>query len=201
MSVRKVKAKVKKEPLKNNAPVSGRLNPKHVAFAGFYAASFNREESAIKAGYSPKSADKIATQLIANPSVRPILAAEIKKRIEAAELNSQMILRELARIAFSDIRDVMSWGESGGIKLKPSAELDEGAARAIESITETITETDAGRTIRREVKMHSKLSALDKLAKVFKMLVPEVTNINIEQRVTYRINTPHEASTGSEIDV
>ncbi len=178
--------KAKRRPiseLKPTTPVSGRNNPKHVAFAGFYAATFNREEAAIKAGYSPRSADKIATQLIANPAVRHLLAIEIRKRIEAAELNSQMILRELARIAFSDIRDVMSWGPSGGVKIKPSDELDEGVARAIESVSETVTKTDAGTTIRREVKMHSKLNALEKLAKIFKMLSPDTNTININNNM------------------
>lgn len=108
-----------------------------------------------------------------------MLAEEIKKRIEKADISSQMILRELARVAFSDIRDVMSWGASGGVKLKASDELDEGAARAIESVTETITTTEAGTTIRREVKMHSKMNALEKLAKIFKMLSADTNTINI----------------------
>lgn len=136
-------------------------------------------ESALKAGYSPKSAMCQGVQLLSNPKVRPLIAAEIKKRIEQAELNSQMILRELARIAFSDIRDVMSWGPSGEVRIRPSDELEEGVARAIESVTEVVTETENGRTIRREVKMHSKMNALDKLAKVFKMLTPETNTINI----------------------
>ncbi len=189
--------KVKRE-LKRTSPVSGRNNPKHVAFAGFYAASFNREDAAIKAGYSPKSADKIATQLIANPSVRPILAAEIRKRIEAAELNSQMILRELARIAFSDIRDVMSWGQSGGVKIKPSNEIEEGAARAIESVTETITTSDTGATtIRREVKLHSKMNALEKLAKIFKMLSPD-TSVSINTGPQVILINHHDGDTNTQ---
>lgn len=190
-----------KRELKPTSPVSGKHNPKQRAFAIEYAACFNAAQAALKAGYAPKYADSQGRQLVTNPAVKAMLAEEIKKRIEKADITSQMILRELARIAFSDIRDVMSWGESGGIKLKPSTDLDEGAARAIESITETITETENGRTIRREVKMHSKLSALDKLAKVFKMLVPDTTNITIDQRVTYHINTPHDQNGDSQLDV
>jgi len=140
--------------------------------------NFSAREAALAAGYSPKTAENQGCQLLINPKVRPILAEEIKKRIEKAEISSQMVLRELARVAFSDIRDVMSWGATGGVKIKPSDELEEGAARAIESVTETITTTESGTTIRREVKMHSKMNALEKLAKVFKMLTPD-TNINI----------------------
>lgn len=161
---------------------------RHVAFAQAYAEKFNAREAALFAGYAPKRADNYGTQLLVNPNVRPLIAYEIKKRIEKADLNAQMILRELARVAFSDIRDVMSWGATGGVKIKPSDELEEGAARAIESITETITETENGRTIRREVKMHSKMNALDKLAKIFKMLSPDTNTINIQQNnITQKI--------------
>jgi len=149
--------------------------------------NFSAREAALAAGYSPKTAENQGCQLLINPNVRPILAEEIKKRIEKAEISSQMILRELARVAFSDIRDVMSWGATGGVKIKPSDELEEGAARAIESVTETITTTESGTTIRREVKLHSKMNALEKLAKIFKMLSPE-TNISIQQNnITQKI--------------
>lgn len=178
---RPLKAKKQPDGLKPTSPVSGARNTRHRFFAEYYAATFNVSEAALKAGYSPKSAMSQGVQLLSNPKVRPLIAAEIRKRIEQAELNSQMILRELARIAFSDIRDVMSWGASGEVRIKPSDELEEGVARAIESVTETITETENGRTIRREVKMHSKLNALDKLAKVFKLLgdASPTQNINI----------------------
>jgi len=182
--------KAKRRPastLKPNAPVSGKDNPRHRVFAAHYAMNFSAREAALAAGYSPKTAESQGCQLLINPKVRPLLAEEIKKRIEKAELSSQMILRELARVAFSDIRDVMSWGATGGVKIKPSEEIEEGAARAIESVTETITTTESGTTIRREVKLHSKMNALEKLAKIFKMLSPE-TNISIQQNnITQKI--------------
>ena len=98
------------------------------------------------------------------------LRAEIAKR---AEITAEKVLRELARIAFADIRKAVKWtngpaldmnGEEGikiesSVMLVPSEELDDDIAAAISEVSQT---KDGIR-----IKFHSKEAALGTLAKHF----------------------------------
>jgi phage terminase small subunit len=96
----------------------------------------------------------------------------------------QRILEELMRIAFFDIRDVLSWTDTG-VAFIDSTKIDENAARAISEIKETANNFGGSRSI----KMHDKLKALELLGRyagMFKEQV-EVTNKTTHEVIIEKI--------------
>ena len=66
---------------KNNKPKDGKLTPKQKAFADFYIKTANASQSALMAGYSPRSAALIGQENMAKPHIK----AYIEKRMEKAD--------------------------------------------------------------------------------------------------------------------
>ena len=126
-----------------------------------------------KAGYSFRTSsaqNANAARLMQNPEVRRYLADRRKEVQEQTDITQKATLREIAKVAFSDIRDFMSWGERG-LVFVPSEELTAEQAASIASIKSrrrTTTDKDGNSTesIEMEVKLHPKMDALEKLAKV-----------------------------------
>jgi len=126
-----------------------------------------------KAGYKCKSKSSSAagsTNLMKNREVRRYLAERRKEAQEQTDIHQKATLREIARVAFSDIRDFMTWGERG-LVFVPSEELTADQAASIQSIRSrrritTDKDGNSTETIDMEVKLHPKMDALEKLAKV-----------------------------------
>lgn len=130
----------------------------------------NAMQSAIAAGYSSKGANVAAARLFHRATVQKAIA----KHMQADDVTVERWLAEVRRIAFSDVRDVVTWDESG-VQIKASAELSDDAARMVAEVTEeTRTIPGGGRagptTERRlKVKLHDKLAALTLLGKALKV--------------------------------
>ena len=125
-----------------------------------YLIDLNATQAAIRAGYSAKTADVAGPRLLGNVRV----AAEIERRKAKTsaklEITRERVLKELARIAFSDLRRVVDFGPDG-VKLKEGSELADDDAVAIESVGQSFNQY--GPTVK--VKLYSKTDALEKLAK------------------------------------
>ena len=72
-------------------------------------------------------------------------------------VDQDRVVTELARIAFADIRDFVSWDDAG-VRLRPSAELTAEQTACVAEIVET-----AGKGVR--VKLHGKIQALSALSR------------------------------------
>lgn len=70
------------------------------------------------------------------------------------------MLRELAQVAFSDIRDYVEWGP-GGVRLSESSELGDDVARVVAEVSET-TNRHGGSI---KFKLHDKMKALELLGR------------------------------------
>ena len=101
----------------------------------------------LRAGYSPKTVDAIATELLQLPAVQAEIARLLKERSERTRITADRVLEELAVIAFSDIGDYGA-RDDGRMYLTPGARSD--ARRAVSSVkrmrklnldTNTITTT------------------------------------------------------------
>lgn len=149
------------------------LSPRQLAFIDSYLETSDGTKAAKSAGYSDKTAHVQASQLLRHPSI----AAEIARRRRPIEKKSQLtaerVMQELANIALLDPKDLY---DADG---KPRAinEMPEDARRAISSLT------DKG------IKTHSKLGALELIAKIFQMVKQEQTQSN---SVTITIGPPPE---------
>jgi len=128
-----------------------KLTPKQMRFVVEYLVDLNGTQAAIRAGYSPKSAARIAYKLLLNPKIKAAIQAETKKLMERAEIRSWMVLRETSRIAFSNISNFVQW--DGSIwKLKPDVMVSKEARTAISEISDT--------RYGMKLKMHDKVAAL-----------------------------------------
>ena len=87
--------------------IVAKLTPKQQRFCDEYLAdaNMNGTQAAIRAGYAPKRASEQAYQLLQKTTVQEYIAQRKKDRIERTEITQDMVLRELAIIAFSNAAD------------------------------------------------------------------------------------------------
>lgn len=147
------------------------LNTRQSAFVEAYSAKPNATAAAITAGYSPKSARQQGTCLLAHPSVIAALRVRRTASLARLEVTEDMVLAELAAVAFSNLADFIEWDDSAGsLVVKPSAEIPRHLMAALESVedqTLTSSNKDGTRDYERhkqKVKLYPKLPALQLLA-------------------------------------
>lgn len=144
------------------------LTAKQACFVNEYLIDLNATQAAIRAGYSPRTADVIGGQLLRKTLVAQAVTAAQQARAARTEVTQDKVLRELARIGFADIRKVVRWGATElrvagadadgavevhhGLALIGADEIDDETAAAISEISE-------GRE-GLKVKLHDKRAAL-----------------------------------------
>lgn len=166
------------------------LSPREAAFLKHYLADPNRNgtQAAIKAGYAPGSAKVTASRLLTRDNVSSRVAAADQKVAASVEratdrfaISKERIMAELARMAFSDIRNVLTFGpehrkltlmdgsvlKTSGVGIIASDELSDDAAAAIEEVSEGPNGI--------KVKLASKRAALIDLAKMAGFYVEKPT--------------------------
>jgi len=132
-------------------PKGEKLTAKQMRFVVEYLVDLNGTQAAIRAGYSEKSAARIAYKLMLNPRIKAAIQQEAKKLIERAEIRSWSVLREAGRLAFANISDFVQWTGTS-FRLKPDAMIPKEARAAIAEISDTRYGI--------KLKMHSKPEAL-----------------------------------------
>jgi phage terminase small subunit len=147
------------------------LNNRQSAFVEAYSVKPNATAAAVSAGYSPKSARQQGTCLLAHPAVVSALRVRRSAALVRLEVTEDMVLAELAAVAFSNLADFVEWDEgAGSLVVKSSAEIPRHLMAALESVedqTLTSTNKDGTRDYERhkqKVKLYPKLPALQLLA-------------------------------------
>ncbi len=136
------------------------LTPRQEQFCQEYLVDLNGTQAAIRAGYSKKTANEQASQLLAKLNIGDRVAELQAKRAERLEITADDVLREYARIGFADMAD---YYEEGG-KLKSIHDLGDKSRVVGEVQTETFV-GEAGTTTKVKFKLHDKLKALDSVGK------------------------------------
>jgi len=136
------------------------LSDRQQRFVDEYLIDLNATQAAIRAGYSPNGAKVQAVRLLSNANVAAQIERRKAKSANKLEITRERVLKELARIAFSDLRRVVDFGPDG-VKLREGSELSDDDAVAIESVGQSFNQY--GPTVK--IKLHSKTDALEKLAK------------------------------------
>ena len=137
------------------------LTAKQTRFCLEYLVDLNGTQAAIRAGYSKKTANRIANENLIKPVISQRVAFLKMKRNKRVELTADEVLLELKRIAFSNICDLkIDWD-----KVKDWNDLTDDQKAVIAEIKVTETKgQDWTKTIT-EIKLHDKLKALEKLSK------------------------------------
>lgn len=141
--------------------MSKELTDKQSQFAREYIIDFNATRAAIRAGYSEASAKSIACDLMAIPNVHDAIEAEMEKRTRRTHVTADRVIKELARVAFSDFRNFAKW-DAGGVDLIDSSALSDDDSACVEEVGETISAQGAKSM---KLKLHSKIRALELLGK------------------------------------
>jgi phage terminase small subunit len=136
------------------------LNGRQRAFVSAYLITGNATSAAIAAGYKAVNAQVTGPRLLGNVFVAQAISRAQERVSLAAEVHASDVLRELARIAFSDMRAFTAW-DKDGVSLRDSADLTEDQARCVSEVSQTVTKD--GGSIR--FKLHDKPSALTLLGK------------------------------------
>lgn len=144
------------------------LNDKQARFVEEYLVDLHATQAAIRAGYSEKTAAQQASRLLSDVKISDAIAHAKAERSSRTEITQDMVLKELAKVGFSDLRNVFTreghiidpqdWDDdtAGAVSSlevirKPSAERDEDGNQAFEYV--------------HKFKVWDKVSALEKVGK------------------------------------
>ncbi len=136
------------------------MTPKQQRFVQECLVDLNATQAAIRAGYSKKTARSVGQENLTKPDIAAAITKAMAERAARTQISADQTLRELARIAFADIRTCVQWGPNG-VKVRNSNDLSDDDAAAVAEVVET--RTRHGRTTR--VKLHDKLNALNQIAR------------------------------------
>lgn len=125
-----------------------------------YLVDLNQTQAAIRAGYSPKSANQQASELFAKPNIRARVEELLAVRSARTGVNQDRVVRELARIAFAKAPDLINMGDA---TLRDDASEDDRAV--IQSVKVKTIPTAEGNGVEREIRLADKLKALELLGK------------------------------------
>ena len=128
------------------------LSIKQKTFCDEYLVDLNGKQAAIRAGYSAKTAEFQASRLLRDAKVQEYVSARMNARAQRTEITQDMVIAELAKLGFSDIRKAVKWGSElnfpqdgeedpvtvvNSIALIDSDKLDEATAAAISEVSQT----------------------------------------------------------------
>jgi len=138
----------------------GRFTPKQEKFVKEYMIDMCGAQAAIRAGYSPKNADNIASELLGKTHIKAAVAREKAKHSRRTGITADRIMRELAKIGFADLTDIANVDTA---KVKTGANRDDTAA--LQSVRVKTTVSDGSKTVEREIKLHDKHKALETMGR------------------------------------
>lgn len=146
------------------------ISPKRQRFIDEYLKDLNATQAAKRAGYSPKTAKQQGSQLLS------YLDSEIKeaiaKRRERTEFDQDKVLRELAKLAFTNMADFARWNKSG-VTLIDSEDLSRDDTAAVTEVT--FTPGEFGDVVK--IKLGHKDSSLRMLAQHLGLLDSPETDV------------------------
>ena len=152
-----------------------KLTEKQKRFVEEYLIDLNATQAAIRAGYKVDNARQTATENLAKPYIVEAVEKALAERSRRTGINQDRVIQELAKIAFVNITDVVN----SDCEILPDA--DEADLAAIEAVKVKTIPTKSGEVgIEREVKLSSKLKALEMLGKHLGMWNDKLdVNVNI----------------------
>ena len=136
-----------------------KMTKKQQLFVDEYLIDLNATQAAIRAGYSVETAAVIGCENLTKPNIQQAIAEKMAERSKRTGVNQDRVVLELAKLAFVKMTDIV---DSHG-RIKDTATDDDLAC--IESMKYKSSESETGSSIEREVKIASKMKALELLGK------------------------------------
>ncbi len=142
-----------------------KLAPKRFAFVQEYIKDLNGTQAAIRAGYSPRSANVTSTRLLMDANVQESIQEYKEMAAKRSQVTVDRTIEEYRRIAFANITDAVHV-RGGCVYIDDTDDLTPEQQAAIAEIHQT---KDGVR-----IKFHDKTKALDSLGKHLGMLSDKV---------------------------
>lgn len=143
-----------------------KLTPKQERFVQEYLVDLNATAAAKRAGYSDKTACEQAARLLANVKIQTAIQKAKKARQERTEITQDMVIRELAKLGFFDIRKMF---DKEGKPLEISQLDDDTAAALVGLDVQDVYEFNGDEKVFigyvKKYKMADKIRALELLGK------------------------------------
>lgn len=176
-----------------------KLTEKQKRFVQEYLVDLNASAAARRAGYSEKTTNEQGARLSAKSSVQASIQAAIRQRQKRVEITQDMVMKELAAIAFTNATDFVTISSDGLINVKSTQEIPEDKLGAVASIKYSANGLGV------EIKLYDKPRALELLGKHLGMFGSQtVMNSSEENNILEVINqstaTALDTSTISEIE-
>lgn len=133
-----------------------KLTAKQKRFCDEYLIDLNATQAAIRAGYSPRTAEQAASRLLTIVKVSDEIAREMAERSKRTGINQDRVVKELAKLAFVNIADVVDL-ENATVRISAT---DEDLA-CIQSVK--IKPSEFG--TEREIKLYDKKASLELLGR------------------------------------
>lgn len=166
------------------------LTEREQRFIDEYLIDANATQAAIRAGYAQNSAQEQSSRLLSNAIVKREVAVRQLALRAKARIRQEDVIREVARLAFSDIRGVAEFGGDFGVRFYESSELSEDAARSISEVSSETTfrpgpnKNESLAVTKRRIKLHPKMPALELLSKLLGFMPTAGTqNIGTQQNL------------------
>ena len=144
------------------------MTPKQQRFVEEYLVDLNATQAAIRAGYSKRTAEAIGHENLKKPYIAQAVSEAMAKRSERTGITQDKVLKELARLGFSNMLDYVSVTEAGDAVVDLSRLTRDQAAAISEIIVDEYTEgrgADARNVKRIRFKLADKKGALDSIAR------------------------------------
>lgn len=149
----------------NKHTQSPKLKRRQQRFVDEYLVDLNATQAAIRAGYSPRTAGEMGAENLKKPHIALAIQEAQQARANRTEITADRVLKGIARLAFSDIRNMFT--PDG--RLRAVTDLDDATAAAVSSVkvvTRPAGENpDGTREVEyvHEIKLTNKDASLDKL--------------------------------------
>lgn len=173
-----------------------KLTAQQQKFCDEYLIDLNATQAAIRAGYSQKTATEQGARLLTNVKVQNYIEERKQDRVERTEITQDMVLKELAIIAFSNTADYANVVEKIGYD-KDGKEIKYKTVEPV--LTEELTneQKKALAVIKEgkfglEVKPYDKVRALELLGKHLGMFEDKI-------EVKGQLNNPMAGLTTEEL--
>ena len=110
------------------------LSDRERIFVREYMVDLNASKAGIRAGYSPNSIGSSISRTMKRPAVKAAIAAAMEERERDLQIDGRAVLREIARLCFSNMMDYMQVTPDGGAEVDLTG-LTRDRAAAITEIT------------------------------------------------------------------
>lgn len=151
------------------------LTTKQAAFVREYLIDLNATQAAIRAGYSAKTAGRVAGQVMQKPAVQQALRKAMNERSKKTEFSANDVLKELKNIVKFNIKSIFNPDGS----LKEIVDLDDDVSSAISSIkTKHEFGLNSPPVVVTEIKIHDKNKAVDMAMRHFSLFNDKL-NVNV----------------------